>query len=250
MTKLLSNFVSVITGGSSGIGFSIAKLFKQHGSSIVIFGRNLNRLENTRIKLGGNTLAVCGDVQNVSDLDALFTQIKNHFGQINSLIVNAGEGTQRLLSDIDERYFDEVSNINFKGAFFTAQKAIPLLREGSSIIFISSAAGTKGLPQLAVYSAAKAAVRSLARSMSVELAYKNIRVNSLSPGGVNTPFIHKDGLSNELLKKSIEDYSSLTPLNRLATPDEIASAALFLASNNSSYMTGADLAIDGGYAQV
>lgn len=246
----LKNKVVVITGGNSGIGLATAHLCQKEGASVTIFGRNKDTLDSALSELNENTLAVQGDIQNIPDIENLFLKTQRKFGMIDCLIVNAGEGKERHINDIDECFFDTVSNINFKGAYFTAHKGIKYLNKGGSIILMSSAANKKGLAGLTIYSAAKAAVRSLARGLAVELAPRGIRVNSISPGGVDTPFLQRDGFSNQVLDESIEAYNSVTPLNRMGNPGEIAAVALFLASQDASYINGSDIAVDGGYAQI
>jgi NAD(P)-dependent dehydrogenase (short-subunit alcohol dehydrogenase family) len=248
--KKLKNKVVVITGGNSGIGLAIAHLCQQEGASVTIFGRNKDTLDSALSELNNNTLALQGDVQNIADIENLFLKTQSKFGMIDCLIVNAGEGKERHINDVDECFFDTVSNINFKGAYFTAHKGIKYLKKGGSIILMSSAANKKGLAGLTIYSAAKAAVRSLARGLAVELAPRGIRVNSISPGGTDTPFLQRDGFSKQVLDESIEAYNSVTPLNRMGSPDEIAAVALFLASQDASYINGSDIAVDGGYAQI
>ena len=246
----LKNKVVVITGGNSGIGLATARLCQQQGAFVTIFGRNKKTLDRALNQLNSDALAIQGDIQNMSDIDNLFLETEKRFGMIDCLIANAGEGKERHIDDVDETFFDTVSNINFKGAYFTVHKGIRHLKAGGSIILMSSAANKKGLAGLTIYSAAKAAVRSLARGLAVELAPHGIRVNSISPGGVDTPFLHRDGFSQQVLDESIEAYNSITPLNRMGNADEIAAVAVFLASKDASYINGSDIAVDGGYAQI
>ena len=246
----LKNQVVAITGGNSGIGLATAHLCQQEGASVAILGRNQETLSRALEELNSNTIGIQGDVQNLSDIENFLSETKSNFGAIDCLIVNAGEGKERHINDVDEAFFDTVSNINFKGAYFTAHKGIQYLNKGASIIFISSVANIKGLPGLTIYGAAKAAVRSLARGLAAELADQKIRVNSISPGAVDTPFLLRDGFSQQVLDESIAAFNSITPLNRMANPDEIASVVLFLASRDASYINGSDIAVDGGYAQI
>jgi len=248
--KQFKNKTVVITGGNSGIGLATAHMFQQNGALVAIFGRDEKTMQTSLNALTNDTIGVLGDVQNLSDIEELFSQVYIKFGRIDVLIVNAGEGKERKINEVDEEFFNTVSDINFKGAYFTAHTSIPYINDGGSIIFISSAARKKGLPGLTIYSATKAAVRSLARSLSVELAHRQIRVNSISPGGITTPFLHRDGSPKAIINESIKAYNRITPANRMGTSQEIASAAMFLASPEASYINGADLAVDGGYAQV
>jgi len=249
MSKL-QNKVAVITGGNSGIGLSIAKKFREEGAKVAIFGRNQTTLDSAQKVLSDGAIAVQGDVRQFADIEKLLAEVKEKHGKIDTLVVNAGGGKLRPIADVDEALFDEITDINFKGSYFTIQKALPLLNEGSNIILISSVANIKGIPGFSVYSATKAAVRSLARSLAAELAPLGIRVNSLSPGPIETPIFSRLGLPEEAIPDAKESFKSMVPLQRVADPGEIASVALFLASEDSSYVTGADLAADGGLAQI
>ena len=245
-----SGKVAVITGGNSGIGAAIAQEFTDGGADVVIFGRNQDKLDATVQRVGNGTLAVQGDVRELSDIDRLVEQVDEQFGRIDTLVVNAGVGKLVPIEQVDEGTFDAINDINFKGAYFTIQKALPLLGEGSTITIVSSVANVKGIPGFSVYSASKAAVRSLVRSLAAELAPRGIRVNSISPGPVATPIFDRMGLPEEQIDQARDGFVSLTPLQRIGQPEEIASVAGFLASNQSSYVTGADIAADGGLAQV
>lgn len=242
--------VAVITGGNSGIGLAIAKSFSKEGADLVLFGRNEASLNNAASEIGNGTITVQGDVTNLSDLDNLFDEVKSKHGKIDTLVVNAGGGKFMPIENVDEEHFDEISNTNFKGAYFTVQKALPLLKEGSTIILISSIANVKGIAGMTVYSATKAAVRSLARTLAAELAPRGIRVNSLSPGPIDTPIFNRLGIPEGDVDKTKEQFTSMVPLQRMGDASEMASVALFLATNDSSYVTGADIAADGGLAQV
>jgi NAD(P)-dependent dehydrogenase (short-subunit alcohol dehydrogenase family) len=248
--RKLEGRTAVITGGNSGIGAAIALDLEQQGASVVIFGRNAETLEATKSRLNGKSLAVQGDVAKLADLDRLFAEVKRSHDKIDVLVVNAGIAPFAPLDQVDEKLFDALTDVNFKGAFFTVQKALPILNDGASIVVVSSVAGNKGYANTSVYSATKAAVRSLVRTLAAELAPRGIRVNTLSPGPIDTPIFHKTGVPAEQVGDLKRTFASQVPLQRLGTVEEMASAARFLASDDSSYITGADLAADGGLAQV
>ncbi len=241
----LKDKVAVITGGNSGIGLATAQEFKAQGARVVIFGRNQETLDKAVHTMGNGTLAVRGDVTSLSDLDLLYRQTAERLGKIDVLFVNAGISKPRTVEHVDETNFDQISNINFKGAFFTVQRAIPYLNDGASILLVTGSVYEKGVPGYSVVSATKAAVRSLARTLSAELLPRGIRVNALSPGSVETPIFGKLGLPLEP-----EKWAEYIPMKRHGRAEELAKAALFLASDDSSYMAGAELVIDGGKAQI
>ena len=249
MSKL-NNKVAVITGGNSGIGLAIAKEFTNQNANVVIFGRNQETLDQAVSEISNGTLAVQGDVRNSQDLDKLFQLVKDKYGKIDTLVVNAGGAKMAPIEHVTEELFDEINDINYKGAYFTVQKALPLLSAGASVTLVSSVANIKGFPGMSVYSASKAAVRSLARTLAAELAPRGIRVNSLSPGPIDTPIFNRIGLPEEQIDEAKQNFASQVPIKRLAKPEEMASVALFLASEDSSYVNGADIAADGGLAQV
>ncbi len=249
MSKL-SNKVAVITGGNSGIGLAIAKEFTEQNANVVIFGRNQDTLDKAISEISNGTLAVQGDVRNTQDLDKLFQLVKDKYGKIDTLVVNAGGAKMAPIEHVTEELFDEINDINYKGAYFTVQKALPLMSAGSSVTLISSVANIKGFAGMSVYSASKAAVRSLARTFAAELAPRGIRVNSLSPGPIDTPIFNRIGLPEEQIDDAKKSFVSQVPMQRMARPEEMASVALFLASEDSSYVNGADIAADGGLAQV
>ena len=249
MSKL-SNKVAVITGGNSGIGLAIAKEFTEQNANVVIFGRNQDTLDKAISEISNGTLAVQGDVRNTQDLDKLFQLVKDKYGKIDTLVVNAGGAKMAPIEYVTEELFDEINDINYKGAYFTVQKALPLMSAGSSVTLISSVANIKGFAGMSVYSASKAAVRSLARTFAAELAPRGIRVNSLSPGPIDTPIFSRIGLPEEQIDDAKKSFVSQVPMQRMARPEEMASVALFLASEDSSYVNGADIAADGGLAQV
>jgi len=238
--KSFQDKVVVITGGNSGIGKSIAELFYNHGAKVVIVGRDSAKLDALKAQFSGNITAIQADVSLLADLDKLYQQVKATHGKIDCLVVNAGIAGGELIEEVNEHHFDEIMNTNLKGAYFTVQKAVPLLNNNASVILISSMACHGGWKGLSVYSAAKAAISVLAQSFSADLIDRGIRVNSISPGFTDTP-IFKD-------RSTIPKTSELVPLKRFATPEEIAQAALFLASN--AYIVGVDLLIDGGVSSI
>jgi NAD(P)-dependent dehydrogenase (short-subunit alcohol dehydrogenase family) len=245
----LSGKVTVITGGNSGIGFATAKRFAEEGADVVITGRRKKELDEAASAIGKNVLAVQGDVSVLADLDRLYATVKQTRGHIDILFANAGIGSFAPLGAISEEHFDQLVGINVKGLLFTVQKALPLFRDGGSIILNSSVAGRKGIAGFSVYNATKAAVRSFARTWTSDLKERKIRVNSISPGPIETPIFGKMGLSQDQLQE-FSNFLSVLPLGRTGQPEEIASVALFLASDESSYITGVDLCVDGGLAQV
>lgn len=246
----LENKVAVVTGGNSGIGLAIAKEFVNEGADVAIFGRNRDSLETARGEIGGSTIAIQGDVTRVGDLDRLFQATTDAFGKIDVLVVNAGVARPAPIDQVDEDDFDFVSDINFKGAFFTVQRALDHLNDGASIILNSSVANAIGLAGMSVYSASKAAVRSLARTLSAELLPRGIRVNTLSPGAIETPVWGRLGLDEQEVDEMMAGMRSQIPMGRFGSSSEMAKAALFLASDDSSYVVGAELVADGGMTQL
>ena len=245
----LSGKVAVITGGNSGIGFASAKRFAEEGADVVITGRRKKELDEAASAIGKNVLAVPGDVSRLADLDRLYATVKETRGHIDILFANAGIAGAAPLGAVSEGHFDQMFGINVKGLLFTVQKALPLFKDGGSIILNSSVSGRKGIGGFSVYNATKAAVRSFARTWTSDLKDRKIRVNSLSPGPIETPIFGKMGLSQDQLQE-FSTFISALPLGRTGRPEEIASVALFLASDESSYITGVDLCVDGGLAQV
>ena len=246
----LQGKVAVVTGGNSGIGLAIAREFAEQGADVVVFGRNAETLDEAVRSIGNGTLGVQGDVTRLDDLDRLYQETVARFGKIDILVANAGIARPAPLDLTDEALFDLTSDINFKGAFFTVQKAVPHLNDGASIILVTSAGNVKGLPNFSVYVATKAAVRSLARSFSAELLPRGIRVNALSPGPIETPIFGRMGLPEEAMDGIAAKMTEMLPIKRFGKPEEMVKAALFLASSDSSYVVGSELVADGGMSQL
>ncbi|MEN8145469.1 MAG: SDR family oxidoreductase [Gemmatimonadota bacterium] len=242
--------VAVVTGGNSGIGLAVAKELAGQGARVAIFGRDETSLAAAQADTGGSTVAIRGDVTNMSDLDRLFSTTADALGKIDVLIVNAGVARPAPIDQVDEEAFDFQSDINFKGAFFTVQRSLPYLNDGASIVLNSSVANAIGLAGMSVYSATKAALRSLARTLSAELLPRGIRVNTLSPGAIETPLWGRIGLDEKEIDEMATAIGSQIPMGRFGSSAEMAKAALFLASEDSSYVAGAELVADGGMTQV
>jgi NAD(P)-dependent dehydrogenase (short-subunit alcohol dehydrogenase family) len=249
---MLDDKTAVITGGNSGIGLAAARLFTQNGAAVVIFGRDGASLRRVAQELGDRAHAVQGDVRNIGDLDRLFEETASRFGPVDVLVANAGIAKFAPFAETTEELFDEVCGINFKGAFFTCQRAVRYLNSGASVILIGAAdADKQGRPLTSIYTATKAAVRALARSISAELLPRGIRVNVVSPGLTRTPILTRNiGLSGELRDRIAEGIAEQIPMKRLGSPEEVARAILFLASEDAAYFAGAELAPDGGLCQV
>ena len=246
----LEGKVAVVTGGNSGIGLATAKRFVEEGAQVVITGRREKELKEATAIIGKNVTAVAGDVTRLEDLDRLYAVVKEKHGHIDVLFVNAGWGEVVPLAAATEAHFDKTFDLNAKGQFFTVQKAIPLFSDGGSIVLNSSVANVMGLPVFATYAAAKAAVRSFARGWAMELKDRKIRVNAMSPGPIETPALENAGLTPEQAEQAAAQFVTQVPLGRRGKPEEIAAAVLFLASDEASYITGAELAVDGGMAQA
>ncbi len=246
----LANKVAVITGGNSGIGLAIAKQFRAEGARIAIFGRDEKTLKLASEELGSGTVAIQGDVTRLADLDRLYRETTERLGKIDILVANAGIATFTPIDNTTETQFDQISDINFKGAFFTVQKAVAHLNPGASILLVTSAANTLGRQSLSIYAATKAAVRSLARSFSADLLPRGVRVNALSPGPILTPIFDRLGMPKEQLEEVAQTFVEQNPMKRFGTAEEMAQAALFLASPASSYVAGAELVADGGFSQL
>ena len=247
--KKLENKVAVVTGGNSGIGLAAAKLFAQNGAKVAITGRNKKTLDTAAVLVGDDTLAIVSDVAKIGELDAQYKQVADTFGKIDVLVVNAGVFIGSPLEDFTEEMFDTTSDINFKGAFFSVQKALPYLNDGASVIITSSAVSDKAMATAAVYAATKAATTSLARGLSASLLDRKIRVNVLSPGPVETPIFGRNGLSAEEIDGMKTYMADITPVKRLGNVEEIAEGFLYLASDDSKFMVGGDLVLDGGFSR-
>jgi NAD(P)-dependent dehydrogenase (short-subunit alcohol dehydrogenase family) len=246
----LEGKIALVTGGTSGIGLATAKRFVEEGAYVFITGRRDPELAAAVKEIGRNVTGVHGDVSQLADLDRLFTQIKREKGKLDIVFANAGIAKYGPFGKITEEFYDSIFNINVKGLLFTVQKALPLLPDGASIILNASIVGSKGLPANSVYSATKAAVRSFARTWTTDLKERRIRVNAVSPGSIDTPGARDLLASSEVGEKRKKMIAESVPLGRFGTPDETAKAVVFLACDDSSYVTGAELFVDGGFAQV
>ena len=250
MSQKLSGKIALVTGGSSGIGLATARRFASEGAYVFITGRRQPELDAAAEELGGNATAVRSDVADLADLDRLFGAIQREKGRLDILFANAGGGGLVPLGQITEEHFDKTFNTNVRGLLFTVQKALPLMPPGSSIILNASTTSIKGTPAFSVYSASKAAVRSFARNWTLDLKERKIRVNAVSPGVVPTPGYYLTGLTKEQVQAFVDSQVTTIPLGRVGTTDEIAKAVVFLASDDSSFVNGIELFVDGGMAQV
>jgi len=250
MAGKLDGKIALVTGGNSGIGLATAQAFVREGAFVYITGRRQAELDEAVKTIGRNVTAIRADVSVLTDLDRVYAQIGNEKGRVDVLFANAGVGSFAPLGSISEEQFDTTFNINVKGLLFTVQKALPLMPDGAAIIMNASIVSIKGVPAMSVYSATKAAIRSFARSWTVDLKERKIRVNALSPGSIATPGLAGLAHSDEERKALYGQFTAMTPLGRLGQPDEIAKAAVFLASDDASYVTGIELFVDGGAAQI
>ena len=246
----LEGKIALVTGGNSGIGLATAKAFVNEGAYVFITARLERELAAAVNEIGRNATGVRGDVADLGDLDRLFAQIKREKGRLDIVFANAGTAKYAPFGTITEELYDSIFDINVKGLLFTVQKALPLLTDGASIILNASVVGSKGLSANSVYSATKAAVRSFARTWTTDLKERRIRVNAVSPGSIDTPGLRELLASSETGRQRLKMLSTSVPLGRLGNPDEIAKAVVFLASDDSSYITGTELFVDGGFAQV
>jgi NAD(P)-dependent dehydrogenase (short-subunit alcohol dehydrogenase family) len=246
----LEGKIALVTGGNSGIGLATAKQFVNEGAYVFITGRREVELAEAVKQIGKNVTGVQGDVSNLGDLDRLFAQIGKEKGRLDIVFANAGVAKYAKFGTITEELFDSIFNINVKGLLFTVQKALPLMPDGASVILNASIVASKGLATNSVYSATKAAVRSFARTWTTDLKDRRIRVNAISPGSTETPGFRELQTSSKVGQQRLKMISNLVPLGRIGAPDEVARAVVFLASDDSSYITGTELFVDGGLAQV
>jgi NAD(P)-dependent dehydrogenase (short-subunit alcohol dehydrogenase family) len=247
--KKLENKVAVVTGGNSGIGLAAAQLFAAHGAKVAITGRNKQTLDAAVATVGNNALGIVSDVAKVGELAGQYKEVADTFGKIDVLVVNAGVFVAAPFAEFTEDMFNTLSDINFKGAFFSVQKALPYLNDGASIIITSSGVSNKAMATAAVYAATKAAVTSLARGLSADLLDRGIRVNVLSPGPIETPIFGRNGASAEEVAGMKTYMADITPIKRLGNVEEIAEGFLYLASDDSKFMVGGDLVLDGGFSR-
>jgi NAD(P)-dependent dehydrogenase (short-subunit alcohol dehydrogenase family) len=251
MLNKLEGKVAVVTGGNSGIGLATAKRFVAEGAHVFITGRRQNELETAALEIGRNVTPVQGDVSKLADIDRLFATVREQKGRVDILFANAGLGEFMPLGQITEAHFDKTFGINVKGTLFTVQKALPLMSDGAAIVINGSMASIRGTSAFSVYAASKAALRSFARSWSVDLKDRRIRVNVVSPGVIITPgYKNELGMSDEQIEQTKAQTAATAPLGRVGTPDEIAKVVVFLGSDDSSYITGIELFVDGGMAQI
>jgi NAD(P)-dependent dehydrogenase (short-subunit alcohol dehydrogenase family) len=246
----LEGKIALITGGNSGIGLTTAKQFVTEGAYVFITGRRDPELDSAVKEIGKNVTSIQGDISNLDDLDNLFAQIKQEKGNLDIVFANAGIAAYVPLDKITEEHYDFIFNVNVKGLLFTVQKTLPLMPDYSSIILNASIGASKGFAANSVYNATKAAVRSFARTWTMDLKERHIRVNAVSPGPIDTPGLNKVLQSTGVFEQTMNMFSNSVPLGRLGIPDEVAKAVVFLASDDSSYITGTELFVDGGIAQV
>jgi NAD(P)-dependent dehydrogenase (short-subunit alcohol dehydrogenase family) len=248
--KKLTGKIAVITGGSSGIGLATARRFVDEGAYVYVTGRRQSELDKVKAELGKNVTVVQGDVANLADLDRLYKVVADEKGAVDIVVASAGFVEHAPLEVATPAHFDKTFGINARGVFFTVQKALPLMRKGGSVVLVSSGMHMKGIPAHSTYAATKAALRSFARTWAAELKGRGIRVNNLSPGAIDTPIIDGQFKTKEEADGARGFFASITPLGRIGRPEEMAAAALWLASDESSYSTGIDLVADGGLTQV
>jgi NAD(P)-dependent dehydrogenase (short-subunit alcohol dehydrogenase family) len=250
IVKRFENRVAVVTGGNSGIGLATARRLHEEGARVAIVGRNKETLEAAANSLGGDVLTIQADVARPGDLDKVYGTVFQRFGKIDVLFVNAGIAKFAPFSETTEEFYDEIFDTNTKGAYFTIQKAVPFLKDGASIVLNASVAGQIGLANGVAYAASKAALRSFARSVAAELVGRGIRVNTVSPGPIETPIFGRTGLTKEAMEEFAKQIVSTVPMNRLGQPEEVAGVVAFLASADASFITGVEINVDGGMGQI
>jgi len=248
--KRLAGKTAVITGGNSGIGLATAKRLHEEGARVVITGRNAQTLDAAVSAIGSGTLAIRADVAKLEDIEQLFAVVASKLGKIDVLFANAGIAKFESYTDAQETLFDELFATNVKGVYFTLQKSIPHLNDGASVIFNTSVVASKGTENMGIYAATKAAVRSFARTAATELQSRSIRVNAVAPGPIATPIFGRSGLTQEQVDGFKAGIATRVPMRRIGRPEEIASAVAFLASDDASYITGIELNVDGGIANL
>jgi NAD(P)-dependent dehydrogenase (short-subunit alcohol dehydrogenase family) len=248
--KRFEGKVAVVTGGNSGIGLATAKRLQEEGAKVAIAGRSRKTLDDAVRSIGNGVVAVQADVAKLTDVDKLYAEVSKKLGKIDVLFVNAGVAKFAPLSETSEGSYDEVFNINIKGAYFTIQKALPFLNDGASIILNTSVVDSKGFEGASAYSATKAALRSLARTAAAELVGRGIRVNAVAPGPIVTPILGRTGLPKEAIDQFEKETVAKVPMKRFGQPEEVAGAVAFLASQDASYITGVEINVDGGLGQI
>ena len=250
MGNKLEGKIAVITGGNSGIGLATAKRFVTEGAYVFITGRRQKQLDLAVSEIGKNVMGIQSDVSNLADIDKIYNTVKDQKNHIDIIFANAGIAQFAKLEEISEEHFDKIFSINVKGLLFTVQKLLPIFQEGGSIILNASIGSSKGVEETSVYSATKAAVRSFARTWTVDLRHRKIRVNAISPGPIDTPIFSNLTQNEEQVEQFKKNIVNTVPMGRMGTPDEVAKVVSFLASDDSSYITGIELFVDGGLAQI
>ena len=246
----LKDKVAVITGGSNGIGLATAKRFVEEGAYVFITGRRQSELDKAKAEIGSNVTTVQGDISNLDDLDGLYEIVKKEKGSIDIIVANAGFVEMLDTANVAPAHFDKTFDVNARGTFFTVQKALPLLNDNGAIVAVSTVITVKGFPQNVTYSAAKAAVKSFVKTWAADYKGRNIRANSVSPGVIDTAILESEFNSKEKADELKAYFASITPLGRIGQTEDVANAIFFLASSESSYITGADIAVDGGFTQI